>query len=1104
MWKNFTCVDEFLNRTFHKLGFVVGQHPGYFVVIPVLVAFICFTGYQRIHYEIDPEYLFSPTNGPSKMERAIVEQYFKVNYSHRFNLGRITRPGRFGHVIITSKDGTNNLLRTAVFDELMQLDNIVRSARATYEGEEFTYEQICARWLDECFTNDILNLRHIMEDVEKRELNLTFPVMLNPVTWDIHLLPVYFGGSVINEDRVIESVPSLQLAYFLTADNARQDAIGAAWEEAFLDAVKNVEESGVFQHIATARFASRTLELELEENTKTIVPYFFSTFVLMALFSVVTCMMTDWVRSKPWLGLLGNVSAAMATVAAFGLCIYLGVDFIGLNLAAPFLMIGIGIDDTFVMLAAWRRTSITKPVPERMAATLSEAAVSITITSLTDMISFFIGILSPFPSVQIFCIYSGFAVVFTFVFHLTFFTGCVAISGYCEQRNLHSLVCCKVQPLSKSSNRSWLYKALCSGGIDRDDPYNPVDNPEHGCMSWFRDYLAAALNCRPVKVVVILIFACYLAGALYGLTTLQEGLDRRKLSKNDSYSIVFYDRQDYYFREFPYRIQVVVSGEYDYSDPIVQQQMENLTRSLEASKYISSAPIYTESWLRSFLSYTKNSEIDVGNASSFMQTLKESWLFPKSSFSLDVKFDETDERIVASRFMIQAVNVSGTNQEKDMVKELRRICRESPLNASVFHPYFVFFDQFELVKPTSIQCMVFGALIMMLISFIFIPNVLCCLWVAFCIISIELGVAGYMSLWDVNLDSISMINLIMCIGFSVDFTAHICYAYMSSKQKTPDDRVRESLYSLGLPIVQGATSTILGLIALVLAGTYIFMVFFKMVFLVIFIGAMHGLFLLPVLLSLFGPTSCETDDDDDHHHHHHHHVGANADTNADTNANTNANSNADKTRAKLHCSNLENLGNLVNLGNLGNLRNLGNLGSKLRLAEGQPYVIPHPCLSYYHSGGAVKSLRGSPVTSSLVGLEERDPGLGTSEDSNSTESGSSQSRRRETHLEQESQRRHDVWRRSIGVLYGVSQFQTAAHPTSSSSPPPPPPDYADAGALRDLRADQDRRAARTVPFVESCPAYGPADHRDRRDHWRCRSYHNLHRSSKYLTDPRYP
>lgn len=59
------------------------------------------------------------------------------------------------------------------------------------------------------------------------------------------------------------------------------------------------------------------------------------------------------------------------------------------------------------MLAAWRRTSIKKSVPERMGEMLSEAAVSITITSVTDIVSFWIGIMSPFPSVQIFCIYSG-------------------------------------------------------------------------------------------------------------------------------------------------------------------------------------------------------------------------------------------------------------------------------------------------------------------------------------------------------------------------------------------------------------------------------------------------------------------------------------------------------------------------------------------------------------------------------------------------------------------------------------------------------------------------------------------------------------------------
>lgn len=56
--------------------------------------------------------------------------------------------------------------------------------------------------------------------------------------------------------------------------------------------------------------------------------------------SIITCMMGDVVRSKPWLGFLGNLSAIMATLASFGFAMYMDIEFIGLNLAAPFLMIG--------------------------------------------------------------------------------------------------------------------------------------------------------------------------------------------------------------------------------------------------------------------------------------------------------------------------------------------------------------------------------------------------------------------------------------------------------------------------------------------------------------------------------------------------------------------------------------------------------------------------------------------------------------------------------------------------------------------------------------------------------------------------------------------
>ncbi|XP_037941334.1 patched domain-containing protein 3-like [Teleopsis dalmanni] len=415
----------------------------------------------------------------------------------------------------------------------------------------------------------------------------------------------------------------------------------------------------------------------------------------------------------------------------------------------------VAIDDTFVMLAAWRRTPAKMPVAERMGHMMSEAAVSITITSLTDMISFSIGIISPFRSVQIFCTYCGFAVCFTFLWHCTFFAACMAISGYREHRNLHAIFGCKVQALSVAikEKRNFLYKAIMAGGINHDDPDNPIDNKDHMFMAFFKDNLASVINNKWCKMLIILIFAAYLGGACYGITQIKEGLERRKLSSADSYSVEFFDREDDYYREFPYRMQVIITGDLNYSDPMVQYQIEELTRNLENTSYVFSS-LYTESWIRSFLSFVdRNNDylnLTIESEQDFIDAVKEHWLFPGNPFSLDVKFNENDTRIIASRFLIQAVNITDTNHEKEMVRDLRKICKDSPLNASIFHPYFVFFDQFELVRPTSLQAMIIGAIIMMIISYIFIPNILCSLWVAFSVISIELGVAGYMALWDIR------------------------------------------------------------------------------------------------------------------------------------------------------------------------------------------------------------------------------------------------------------------------------------------------------------------------------------------------------------------
>lgn len=75
----------------------------------------------------------------------------------------------------------------------------------------------------------------------------------------------------------------------------------------------------------------------------------------------------------------------------------------------------------------------------------------------------------------------------------------------------------------------------------------------------------------------------------------------------------------------------MVAGDLNYSDPIVQMQIEDVMQQLENTSYVTS-PLYSESWLRSFLSYVERNNdylnLTLDNEQDFIDALKEvSFLF---------------------------------------------------------------------------------------------------------------------------------------------------------------------------------------------------------------------------------------------------------------------------------------------------------------------------------------------------------------------------------------------------------------------------------------------------------------------------------------------
>jgi len=186
--------------------------------------------------------------------------------------------------------------------------------------------------------------------------------------------------------------------------------------------------------------------------------------------------------------------------------------------------------------------------------------------------------------------------------------------------------------------------------------------------------------------------------------------------------------------------------------------------------------------------------------------------------------------------------------------ELREILQKYSFEVIAFNPYFEIFDQFLEVYNNTFFCVALCSAIMSLVILVFIPKKSCVIWVTITVLSVEVGVVGLMSFWGINLDVISMIVIIMGIGFSVDFSAHISYHYLAAEEgKSPYERLGHCLYALGPPILQGAATTILSVLPILRHDSYVIQTFAKMIFLVIALGLLHSILLLPVLLSIFAP-----------------------------------------------------------------------------------------------------------------------------------------------------------------------------------------------------------------------------------------------------------
>ena len=328
------------------------------------------------------------------------------------------------------------------------------------------------------------------------------------------------------------------------------------------------------------------------------------------------------------------------------------------------------------------------------------------------------------------------------------------------------------------------------------------DEPRHQTSNKVMLAWGDFLTFPATKVAVIILSLGLLGAGIYGVTKVDESFDRRILAKDDSYLKEFLSAQEKYF-ELSIPVSIVVSGEVDYGEVSVQEELRKLSGIVTSNHHYKNT---TLSWIDAFSSYATRLNKNIQGANFVSELLSFLNIPQYAFFKQDVKFSDDKKAVEASRMIGFMRNSASSTFQKNAMLTLRDDLKSDKLKNLDAFPIarsFIFFEQYAITTQETIRNLLIAALAVLVVTSPFLVDCTVTLLVVLNFAALICELFGLMVLWNVSLNSVSMINLVMAIGFAVDYSAHIAHAYVMSDKETANERVVHALGTLGASVVMG-------------------------------------------------------------------------------------------------------------------------------------------------------------------------------------------------------------------------------------------------------------------------------------------------------------
>lgn len=813
-------INDFIERIFEQhTRFITSHHSAVIIGCFVFVALIAigavwFKALQR------NEELFIPQASEAFKKLDETEKFFP---DIKF---------RVQDIIISKKNGGDVLSDTEVFKKALQLHRKIEQLA--------DYDKVCLKLSarSKCLVVTTLEIFKFSE-ADIKNITENFNAWLqNPGLLLSNGRPARLNfpnilGNYRGNHTNVQFADAVRITYYtkyVDTDSSNYDMV-IDWEDKMISLCGKTKDEYDSLRLDLNYFAARTRDDAILASTVGDLPLFSVAFILMVAF----CLLVFFRWKNPVTGhltvaIMGICVIMLGVGCGFGLSMWIRTDFVAFTGILMFLILGIGMDNMFIIVDALESVDPDIQGEERLVIAMKHVGGPITMTTTTDLVAFAVSTISDFPAVHLFCVYAALSILFAYLMLVTLFLGLLTWDIHRLERGQRDIFPCR--------------KPIEEGKRDENPWIKSKDDISKRVLTKWGELLMTI----PMKIFVFLSACGLLAAGIYGATQTTQKFEWKKLSRDGSYFRNYAEVRD---AKFPagYDVSVVLPGNLQYGNSETQEKIMKLDQIAANNSRFEKMTI---NWMKMYQQWASQNNLVIKSENGFYQNLTD-FLNYAPMFKADINIDANTGKITSSRVVFFYENDNDAINQAEAMKTIRADLSEKSGIPGMYpiSIMFIYAEQFAAVLNDTVRNLAIagGTILVITIPYLIHPGITGLVFLSFSSLLFEL--LGMMAAWGVSLDVIAMIIITMAIGFSVDYTCHIAHAYMISNEDTPEKRVVDALSTMGVSVLNGGVSTFLGMLITAFSGAEGFRIFFKMVFGIVVLGLIHGLVFLPVLLSLF-------------------------------------------------------------------------------------------------------------------------------------------------------------------------------------------------------------------------------------------------------------